>query len=188
MDDPGHRGKHTALDDHRERQILDWVRQNAEQETPVTKGEIKEYFTTRFQIPITRGWVNSFVLRHSGEGIQTRSTSQDEQRLQVPRAFIERAGRELNEDVQGCIFELVLNLGEIGISDWEDRNARTVFVAATKDGRPLTHAVSRNVKHISVISCMSAAGESLMPYIITSQNCQQFKSSSDSTVFVWEEI
>jgi hypothetical protein len=32
------------------------------------------------------------------------------------------------------------------------------------------HAVSRNVKHISVIACISAAGESLLPYIVTSQN------------------
>jgi hypothetical protein len=30
MDDPGHRGKHIVLDDDRERQILDWVRQNDE--------------------------------------------------------------------------------------------------------------------------------------------------------------
>jgi hypothetical protein len=28
LDDPGRRGKHTALDDDPDRQILDWVRQN----------------------------------------------------------------------------------------------------------------------------------------------------------------
>jgi hypothetical protein len=48
--DPGRRGKHKALDSDLERHILDWVRQNTEQETPVTKGEIREYFTTQFQI------------------------------------------------------------------------------------------------------------------------------------------
>jgi hypothetical protein len=42
--DPGHRGNHNALDDDRERQILDWVRQNAEQKTPVTKGSIHSPF------------------------------------------------------------------------------------------------------------------------------------------------
>jgi hypothetical protein len=35
MDKLGQHGKHTALDDDRERQILDWVPQNAEQEAPV---------------------------------------------------------------------------------------------------------------------------------------------------------
>jgi hypothetical protein len=114
--------------------------------------------------------VNSFVLRLSGEGIQTRSTPQEEQRLQVPRAFLERTVRDLNKHVQGCISELVFNLDEVGIPDWEDRNARRVVVVATMDGRPIRHAVSRNVKHMSVIAWASAAGESLMPYIITSQN------------------
>jgi hypothetical protein len=32
------------------------------------------------------------------------------------------------------------------------------------------HGVSRNVKRISVIACVFAAGESLMPYIVTSRN------------------
>jgi hypothetical protein len=48
--------------------------------TPVTKGEIMKYCTTQFQIPITRSLVNSFVLRHSGDVIQTRSPPQEERR------------------------------------------------------------------------------------------------------------
>jgi hypothetical protein len=172
FDDPGRRGKHNALDDDRERQILDWVRQNAEQETPVTKGEIREYCTTQFQIPIIRGCVNSFVLRHFGDVIQTRSTPQEEQRLQVPRAFLKRTVRDLNEHVQGCVSELVFNLNEVGISDWENRKARKVVIPATIDDRPIHHAISRNVKRVSVIVCMSAAGESLMPSITTAQNCR----------------
>jgi hypothetical protein len=32
------------------------------------------------------------------------------------------------------------------------------------------HGISRKVKHIWVIACVSAAGESLTPYIITSQD------------------
>jgi hypothetical protein len=72
LDEPGHRGKHIALGDDRERNILDWVRQNAEQETPVTNGEIMDYCTTHIEIQVTRGWVNSFVLRHSGEVINAK--------------------------------------------------------------------------------------------------------------------
>jgi hypothetical protein len=78
--------------------------------------------------------------------------------------------RHLNEYVQGCVSELVSNLDEVGISDWEDRKARKVVVPSTMVRRPIHHAVSRNVKHISVIACVFAARESLMPYIIISQN------------------
>jgi hypothetical protein len=96
--------------------------------------------------------------------------AQEEQRLQVLRAFIERTVRNLNKQVQGCVVELVSNLNEIGISDWKDRIMRNVVVQATIDDQTIHHAVSRNEKHISVIARMSAAAESLMPYIVISQN------------------
>jgi hypothetical protein len=64
----------------------------------------------------------------------------------------------------------VFNLDKVGISDWEDRKTRKVVVPATMEGHTIHHGVSRNVKHISVIACVSAFGESLPPYILTSQN------------------
>jgi hypothetical protein len=36
-------------------------------------------------------------------------------------------------------------------------------------GEPIHHGVSRNVKHISVIASVSTAGESMTPFIMTSQ-------------------
>jgi hypothetical protein len=67
------------------------------------------------------------------------------------------------------VAERVFNLDEVGISDWEDRKTKTVIVPATMRGHTIHHEISRTVKHISVIACVSAAGESLTPYIITSQ-------------------
>jgi hypothetical protein len=107
--------------------------------------------------------VNSFVLPHPGDVLQTTRMPQVEQLLQVPRAFFERTVRNLNERVHGCASELVFNLEEVGISDWEDRETGKVVVLAIMDGPPICHAVSRNVKYISVIACMSAPGESLVP-------------------------
>jgi hypothetical protein len=40
---------------------------------------------------------------------------------------------------------------------------------ATMVGQTIHHEISQMVKHISVIHCVSAVGESLTPYIITSQ-------------------
>jgi hypothetical protein len=141
----------TAPDEGRERQILDWVVQNAEQDTPITKGEINDYCLTQIQIQITRGRMNSLVFHHSSEVIQTRSTPRKEQLLRVPRTFLERTIRDLNKHVQGCVAELVFNLDEIDISDLEDRETRKVIVPGAMDGQRIHHAVSRNVKHPSVI-------------------------------------
>jgi hypothetical protein len=64
----------------------------------------------------------------------------------------------------------VLNLDEVRISDWEDRKTKKVITIAAMFGQTIHHGVSRNVKHISVIACASAAGASLLPYIVRSQN------------------
>jgi hypothetical protein len=124
----GERGKHSALGASREQQILDWIEQKAEQSTPVGKTEIKDYCTTQLIVLITRGWVNSFVLRHSDQIFTTKSTPQEQQRLQVSRMFLERTEQNLKEHIQGCVAELVFNLDEVGISDWEDRKTKTVIL------------------------------------------------------------
>jgi hypothetical protein len=126
--------------------------------------------TSQFKIKSNRGWVNSFALRHSDEVIPTKSGAQEGQRSQVPGAFLERRIQDLHKYVQGCVAELVFNLDEVGISDWEDRKAKKVIVAAALLGQTIHYGVSRNVKHISVIACLSAAGESLFHYIVTSHN------------------
>jgi hypothetical protein len=64
----------------------------------------------------------------------------------------------------------MLNLNEIGISDWEERKTMRVIVPAAMLGQTIHHGVSRNVKHISVIACLSTAGESILHYIMTLPN------------------
>jgi hypothetical protein len=189
MEPPGHQGKHSAIDDEYEQHILAWIQESAETSTPVTKTEIKDYCTREFQVAVTRGWVNSFVLRHAEEIIPTKRSPQDEQRLQVPRVLLARTIQELNEHVKGCIAELVFNLDEVGISDWENRKPRKVIVPATMTGHTIHHGVSRNVRHISIIACVPAAGESITPYVVTYQGspvvCEQLKSTECDSGWIW---
>jgi hypothetical protein len=114
--------------------------------------------------------VDSFILCHPYEIIQTKSVPQDQQRLQVPGMFLNRTVQNLNEHIQGCVAELVFNLEEVGISDWEVREPRKVLVPATMRGHPAHHGISRTVKHIAVITFVSDAGESFTPYMITLQD------------------
>jgi hypothetical protein len=94
LEPPRERGKHPALHADREQQIFDWIQQKAEQSTPVGKTEIRDCCTTQLKVPITRGWVNSFVRsfvrRRSDQLFKTKSVPQEQQRLQVPRMFLER--------------------------------------------------------------------------------------------------
>jgi hypothetical protein len=60
----GNRRKHNVLDPNPEQQIPDWIQQNAERSTPVTRQEIKHYCTSqfeirnsKFEIPISGAWL-----------------------------------------------------------------------------------------------------------------------------------
>jgi hypothetical protein len=95
--------------------------------------------------------------------IPTASAPQEEQPLQVPRTFLERTVQFLNESAQGCLAELVFNLGEVGISDWDDYQTTRVVAPAAMFRQTIHHGVCRNAKHISMIVCVWAAGENISP-------------------------
>jgi hypothetical protein len=119
--------------------------------------------------------VDSFILRHGTDLTERKSTPQEESRLEVPRVFLEETIRCLHDYVEGMKAELVFNLDEVGISEWEDRKDKTVIVPKTMGGQTIHHRVSRNVKHISIITCITAGGESLTPYMVISQDSETLR-------------
>jgi hypothetical protein len=64
---------------------------------------------------------------------------------------------------------LVLNLDEVGMSEWEDRKEKKVIIPMTMDGQTIHHGASKSVRHISVIAYINAGEESLTPFIVISQ-------------------
>jgi ribosomal protein L11 methylase PrmA len=144
LESPEERGKYPVLNQHREQQILDWIQQEAEKSTAVSKTEINDYCMRQFKASIIRGLVNSFILRHPGDIVQTKSVLQEQQRFQVPRVFLDRIVQNLNEHVQRRVAELLFNLDEVGISDWEDRKTRKVLVPA-RVTRQTMHDASWNI-------------------------------------------
>jgi NADH:ubiquinone oxidoreductase subunit len=74
----------------------------------------------------------------------------------------------MHEAVQGRPANVVFNLDEVQISDWEDRQRKKVVVPRTAALHSIHHRLSRSVKHISVVACVSASGTCLTPYMVTS--------------------
>jgi hypothetical protein len=91
-------------------------------------------------------------------------------RLQIPRVFLDQTVRSMHEAVQGRPVDLVLNLDEVGISDWEDRQWKKVVVSRTAPLNSIHHRLSRSVKCISVVACISASGACFTPYVVKSQD------------------
>lgn len=168
-EDPPATGRHHELAPPEELDLIDWITRKALNHVAVNKTELLHECNERFGRTITRGWVNSFVRRHSDKLFQTKSIPQENPRLQVPRVFLEAALEGFRDHVHGACAELLFNLDEIGISEWEDRVARKVIVPSTMKGQLIFHGIHRNLKHISVVVCISAAGEHMTPFFVCSQ-------------------
>jgi hypothetical protein len=78
------RDRHNALLDDSEADILAWIQHQAEKSQPSTRTDILHYCSGKFGKAVTRGWVDSFLIRHKGDLVEIINKPQDA-RLQVPR-------------------------------------------------------------------------------------------------------
>jgi hypothetical protein len=166
----GNRRTNTIVDRDSEPQILDWIRQNADSSIAITRQEIRHCYTSQFQTATSQDWENLFVLRSRDEMIQQKSIRKDRQRLQVQQLCLDRSVQDPKEYVQRSITELIFNLDEVGISDWEDRKTRNIVAASTRRGEAIHHGMSRNVKYISAIISISTNEKPFVVYIIALQD------------------
>ena len=88
----------------------------------------------------------------------------------VPRAYLEQHIMLMKSTVENKLSELVFNLDEVGSSDWEDRKPKNVIVPRLVSPDDVYHAVSRRYRHITLLACVSAAGDALTPMIIVGSN------------------
>jgi hypothetical protein len=153
-----------------ERELLGWIESKAVNNTAVTGPDIHARITNHYRLSVTRGWVNSFIGRHLDRVGKVKSGPQESQHLEVPRCFLEETIRCLGEFVQIRPAELVFNLDEVGIRDWEDRPTKKVIVPLSARKQTIHHKINRGLKHVSIIACVSAGGESLTPYVVPSQD------------------
>jgi hypothetical protein len=162
FEEPKSRGGHFALDAISDANTLEKIKKNAGKNTAVTRTGIKNYCLKVYKFQVSRGSVDSFILRHSDELTEKQSSPQDEPRLQVPRIFLNETISCMNEAVQGCPADLVFNLDEVGISDWEDRKPKKVVIPMSTTSPSIHHCVSRDLKQISIVTCIYASGGALI--------------------------
>jgi hypothetical protein len=108
----------------------------------VTRTDIKNYCREVWKFEVSRGWVDSFISRHSAELAEKKSSPHEEPCLQVPRIFLEETIRNMQETLQRYPADVVFNLDEVGISDWEDRKPKRVVIPVTVSAQCSQHSPS----------------------------------------------
>jgi hypothetical protein len=158
LEPPKVRGRQLAIGQGSEAEILEWIEVQAEKCNPATRTDFCQHCQAKYSVARNRGWVDSFILPHRDELAETKSTPQEEARPAVPRIFLDETVRCLGEYVHGMKVELVFNLDEVGVSEWEDRKDKKVVIPRALSGQTIHHRASRNLKHMSVITVSALRG------------------------------
>jgi hypothetical protein len=69
----------------------------------------------------------------------------------------------------------VLNLLEVGASEWDDYKTKRVAVPAWLHGERIHHGVNRNLKHVTIVPCVAASREHPVPHFLSSQDSKFFQ-------------
>jgi hypothetical protein len=104
--------------------IIQWITFNSQKGKHTTRWQILSYATETFKKPLSRGWVNSFLLRDKSDLCETQSQSQAESRPRVPREFLVRTLDALRTHVHGHFCDLVSTLDEMGVPEWKDKKSK----------------------------------------------------------------
>lgn len=163
---PRHEGRQRLLTDEQETNVAQWITQKAEVHEQPTIRDILEYVEMTFQIPVTKGWFQKFLLLRNGEFIKTKSSPQEESRLLITQEECEEYLKILQNHVQNTCSELLFNIDEVGTNPWADRYSKSVIIPAAMEGTRVQHGVNRGEKTTSCLACISAGGDAIMPLMV----------------------
>jgi hypothetical protein len=121
----------------------------------------------RFYVTLTHGWVSTFLSRHSKNVGRAIISPQELPRLQTPRCYLDKYINPIKACIPLVPSELIFNLDESGLSDWEERKSRAVLVKAEAADQPLHYPVDCGIRHHTLLCCISASGDAYCPLLLS---------------------
>ena len=164
--DPKEPGRHKALSEDIENQIIEEVVRRYQDGNSITQAQLLEYVKTNFNASLTFGWINCFLCRNKDKLQKCKSYPQEDLRMTIPREYLEKHIQNLKDYVQGICSELLFNLDEVGLSEYEDRKIKNVIAPSSANKNRVQHKISRKLQHMTMLVCVSCAGDALTPVLI----------------------
>ena len=153
--------------------IINYILDSHRAGNPLTQAQIRSYVRDNYNISASNGWIYSFLQRYSKLLKIGKSFPQEDTMLTVPVEFLQQHLTNMTQYVQGCCSELLFNIDEMGSSEWEDRKVKKVVIPFETDPKSIYHKTTRKIRHQTLVSIVSAAGDALTPLIISSTNVER---------------
>jgi hypothetical protein len=74
-------------------------------------------------------------------------------------AFLKTPTERLQDPSHNSYAQLVFNLDEMRISEWEDHTERQILVQSTMRRQAIFHPIHWILQHVLLVSCISTIGE-----------------------------
>jgi hypothetical protein len=120
----------------------------------------------RFNKTLTYTWMKRFLDRHKSEVSGVPVAPQEKARLEAPRCYLEEYLTLVKKIVPIVSTELLFNLDETGLSEWENRRIKPLLVPTQEQESTLHYPVDRFVRHHTLLCCVTASGDSYCPILI----------------------
>jgi hypothetical protein len=120
-----------------------------------------------FHVTLTHGWINSFLSRRSADVAKAVVSPHELPRLQIPRRHLDAYINLIKSYIPLVPSELVFNLDETGLSDWEERRPKPVLIRADLANQSLHYPVDRAIRHQTLLCCISASGDAYCPLLLS---------------------
>jgi hypothetical protein len=124
------------------------------------------YVEERFNKTLTYGWMKQSLDRHKSEMPGVTLAPQEKARLEVPRCYLEEYLTLIKKSVLIVSTELLFNLDETALSEWENRRSKPVVIPTQEQESTPHYPVGRSVRHHTLLCRVIASGDSYCPILI----------------------
>jgi hypothetical protein len=107
-----------------------------------------------------------FLYQHKSEVSGVTVAPQEKVRLEIPRCYLEECLTLIKKIVPIVPTELLFNLDETGLSEWENRRSEPFFVPTQEQESTLHYPVDRSVRHHTLFCYVTGSGNSYCPMLI----------------------
>lgn len=161
-------GRPLSLTEDQEAAVIAYIHETSRTRNFVTRAAILRFIEENMGKTLTHGWIHTFLSRHAGEVILRVARPQENPRLQTPRLYLNQYISLLQRVIELSPAELIFNIDESGLSDWEERKKKDVIVSSGVDLDDLHYGVDRSIRHQTLVCTISASGDAYCPLLIAS--------------------
>jgi hypothetical protein len=147
--------------------VLDFIRYGFSAGNYVAQRDILSFVAESFGKTVTHSWLSSFFDSWLDHITRTVVSPQEQLRSQILRSFLDDYIRLIQIYVPLVPTELIFNLDETGLSDWDERKSKRVIVPSDATQTPLHYPVDRGFHHHTLWCCVSASGGAYSPLLIS---------------------